>query len=213
MRRSLVLVSLLALVAAGCGDSKPEREPEPDPAATLKALIAAPPVPARLLTPSTRARVPASDLSEGVGSFPDDAPVESRGAGAGWAVAWTSADRVAEGQQEFAAYAVALRRSGSRWLADIAGPVQLRPLGPEAGADAAATPQVAVEAKAPHAIEEAALWIDGQPVDVKSGGPSTRYISVYGAPAEPLEPGRHVAVAFARAGTTASAVAWPFTVR
>src|SRR5215217_3671048 len=113
MRRPLVLVSLLTLLAAGCGDTTPAREPEPDPAATLKALIAAPPVPARLLTPSSR-RVPASDLSEGVGSFPDDAPVESRGAGAGWAVAWTSADRVAEGQQEFAAYAVALRRSGSR---------------------------------------------------------------------------------------------------
>jgi len=215
MRRALVLATAAALALAGCGGSDstaPVRAPAPDPAATLRALIAAPPVPTRLLTPASR-RVPESDLSEGVGSFPDDAPVASRAAGPGWAVAWTSADRVAEGQREFAAYAVALRRNGSRWLAEIGGPVTLRPLGPDSGSAVGSIPQIAVEARAPHAIEDAALWIDGKPVDARSGGPSTRYISAYGAPAEPLDPGRHVAIAFARAGRTASAIAWPFTVR
>jgi hypothetical protein len=216
MRRTLVLGSLAALVLAGCGgagSTAPAPPPEPDPAATLRALIAAPPVPTQLLARASRARVRGSELSAGVGSFPDDAPVRSRGAGPGWAVAWTSGDRVGEGRREFAAYGVALRRSGSRWLAEIGGPVQLRPLGPDPGSAVGTIPQVAVELRAPRAIEDASLWVDGQPVDYKSGGPSTRYVSIYGAPAAPLEPGRHVAVAFARAGTTASAVAWPFTVR
>ena len=216
MRRALVSGLLVALALAGCGGSgsaTQTRSPEPDPAATLRALVAAPHVSEQLLTPSSRARVAGSELSEGVGSFPDDAPVRSRRAAPGWAVAWTSGDRVAEGQREFAAYGVALRRTGSRWLAEIAGPVQLRPLGPDPGSAVGTIPQVAVELKAPRAIEDASLWVDGQPVDYRSGGPSTRYVSIYGAPAAPLEPGRHVAIAFARAGDTASAVAWPFTVR
>jgi hypothetical protein len=213
--RSL-LVALAILALAGCGGSAPEpapAPPAPDPAATLKALIAAPPVPWTLLTPESRGRVTASELSEGVGSFPDDAPIAVRRPGGDWAVAWTRAQRTVEGMQEFAAYAVALRRSGSRWLAEIAGPVKLRPLGPEPGGVGASIPQVAAEIKAPKPIVEAAIWVDGQPIDYKSGGPSTRYISMYGAPAKPLPPGRHVAVAFARAGATASAVAWTFTVR
>src|SRR4051812_10885885 len=118
MRRALVSCSLVALALAGCGRSgstTPARAP--DPAATLRALIAAPPVPKHLLTPSSR-RIDASPLVEGVGSFPDDAAVRSLHAGPRWAVAWTSASRIAKGgQREFAAYGVALRaavRAGSR---------------------------------------------------------------------------------------------------
>ena len=110
------------------------------------------------------------------------------------------------------AYAVAERLQGGTWLAEIAGPVALTALGPRPRGTAAPIPQVAFEIKAPKPIVDTALWVDGKPIDTKGGGPSSTYISIYGAPATPLMQGRHVAVAFARAGTNASALAWWFTV-
>jgi len=211
-RLGLLLFCVLAL--AGCGGSAEHAATTaapPDPGDTLRKLVAGVPQPLQLLTPESRDRVSASELGEGVAAFADDSPVESRRVGGNWAVAWTSGTHTAEGTTEFMAYAVALRLQGGRWLASIAGPVQLNPLGPDDGAEASAQPQVAVEIKADEPIVDTALLVDGTPIDTRGGGPSTDYISIYGAPAEPLEPGRHVAVAFARAGTSAAARAWWFT--
>ena len=215
MRRLGLLLCALAL--AGCGGSgRPAtttKAATPDPAATLRKLVAGSPHPLTLLTPASRKRVAVSELSEGVEAFDDQVPVHAQRLGGGWAVAWTSGTQRTEGMTAFRAYGVAERLVGGRWLADMKGPVRLNPLGPDGGSVAAAQPQVAVEIKASDAITETALFVDGTPIDTKSGGPSSRYISIYGAPAAPLPPDRHVAVAWARAGSNASATAWWFRVK
>ncbi|HSP72080.1 MAG TPA: hypothetical protein VLN26_06910 [Gaiellaceae bacterium] len=133
--------------------------------------------------------------------FPSGVKAEQRDVGGGWSVAWGTAGAKA--------YAVALHGKDVVRSRDV----KLRILGPEPGSSAASIPQVAAEIKALAPIEDSTLLVDGAPIDTKGGGPSPSYISIYGAPAAPLAGGRHVAVAFARAGEAASAVAWTFVVR
>lgn len=132
--------------------------------------------------------------------FPPGVKAEQRDVGGGWSVAWGTAGS--------RAYAVALHGKAVVRSADV----KLRVLGPDPGSTAASLPQVAAEIRAMAPIEDSTLLVDGTPLDTKSGGPSPSYVSVYGAPAAALARGRHVAVAFARAGDAASAVAWTFTV-
>jgi hypothetical protein len=47
----------------------------------------------------------------------------------------------------------------------------------------------------------------------KGGGLSAKRGTIYGAPAAALAPGKHLAVAYARTATEATAVARAFTVR
>jgi hypothetical protein len=95
-----------------------------------------------------------------------------------------------------------------------AGGLHLRALGPEPGESGAAPiPQVAVEIEAPAAISDYTVLLDGSPIELKSGGLTQKRITVYGAPASSLSSGRHVVVAAARAGGSAAATAWTFTVR
>lgn len=217
MRRAVPLVLCLAALA-GCGGSKQAATSSTaaalaDPAATLRALVRGAARPLTLLTPASRSRVTVAQLRAGVEAFADGASVSARHAGGEWAVAWVGGKRVAGGKAAFAVYAVAERLRGGRWLAEVAGPVTMTPLGPQPEGTAAPVPQVAAEIKAPRPIVDTALWVDGTPLEIKGGGPSSRYISIYGAPAAPLAKGRHVAVAFARAGADATATAWWFTVR
>jgi hypothetical protein len=110
------------------------------------------------------------------------------------------------------ASAVAFRLVGGRWRADQSRKVKISILGPEPGAPGApATPQVAIEFKAPARFVESGLWVDGTELQEKGGGSPTSG-TIYGAPAKPLKPGVHVAVGFARTATTATAVAWIFHV-
>ncbi|HEY6016535.1 MAG TPA: hypothetical protein VIU44_04570 [Gaiellaceae bacterium] len=132
--------------------------------------------------------------------FPSGVEAQQRDVGGGWSVAWGTAGAKA--------YAVALHGK----TVVRSGDVKLRILGPDPGSSAASIPQVAAEIRAAAPIEDSTLLVDGTPLDTKGGGPSPSYLSIYGAPAAPLAGGRHVAVAFARAGDAASAVAWTFTV-
>jgi hypothetical protein len=132
--------------------------------------------------------------------FPSGVEAQTHDVGGGWSVAWGSAGA--------RAYAVALH--GKTVVRSAA--MKLRVLGPVDGSTAAAQPQVAAEIRAPASIDDSTLLVDGTPIDTKGGGPSPSYQSIYGAPAAPLAKGRHVAVAFARAGDAARAVAWTFTV-
>jgi hypothetical protein len=93
-----------------------------------------------------------------------------------------------------------------------AGGIRIRPLGPDEGEPAAAIPQVAAELSAPVDISNYTVLLDGKPLDVKEGGNTRRRLTVYGAPASSLSSGRHVVVAAARAGGSAAATAWGFTV-
>ena len=132
--------------------------------------------------------------------FPSGVKAQTHDVGGGWKVAWGSAGSNA--------YAVALH--GKEVVRSLA--LKLRVLGPDPGSAAAAQPQVAVEIRAPTSIEDSTILVDGRPIDTKGGGPTPNYVSIYGAPAEALSGGRHVAVAFARSGDLGRAVAWTFTV-
>jgi hypothetical protein len=87
--------------------------------------------------------------------------------------------------------------------------VHVRILGPERSATR--QPQVAAEISAADDLAETGLWVDGEELLVKGGGSPQRG-TIYGTTAAPLAPGPHVAVAYGRTATTATAVAWTFRV-
>jgi hypothetical protein len=118
---------------------------------------------------------------------------------------------VASVQGNGEAYAAAFRLVNGRWRADLTRRVKVRILGPDPGTKADATPQVAAEIAAADPLAESGLWVDGRALDVKGGG-SARKGTIYGAPASPLGPGTHVAVAYGRTARNGTAVAWTFTV-
>jgi hypothetical protein len=134
-------------------------------------------------------------------AFPAGVSVRTRDVGSGSWVAWATA-----GAKAYAAVV----RDGE---VVHGGGVTLRPLGPAPGGRGAPIPQVAVEVEAPRAILDTSLLLDGAPLDTKGGGLTPQKISIYGAPAGALAAGRHVVVAYARAGEAAAATAWTFTVR
>ncbi len=106
--------------------------------------------------------------------------------------------------------ASALRLVGGSWRADTSGAVHIAILGPHA--KAAATPQVAVELSASSPLVESGLWVDGTELTVKGGGLTPTRGTIYGTPSLPLAKGQHVAVAYGRTATHATAVAWSFRV-
>jgi hypothetical protein len=123
---------------------------------------------------------------------------ESHDLGDGWLLLWKADGSDAK-----------LQRNGE----DVAaGGIAIRPLGPEPGETVGGIPQVAAEFSSPRAIENASLFVDGTALDTKEGGTTVRQ-TLYGAPASSLSSGRHVVVAAARAGESAAARAWTFSVR
>jgi hypothetical protein len=120
--------------------------------------------------------------------------------GSGWAV-------VVDGDKARAFHLV-----GGRWLKDASGKVKISILGPTPKSSAAAIPQVAAELSAGAALVDSALWVDGIEVNAKGGGLTPKRGTIYGAPTKALKRGTHVAVAYARTATHATAVAWSFHV-
>lgn len=106
--------------------------------------------------------------------------------------------------------ASALRLVGGSWRADTSGVVHIAILGPHA--KAAATPQVAAELSASSPLVESGLWVDGTELLEKGGGLTPTRGTIYGAPSAPLAKGQHVAVAYGRTASHATAVAWSFRV-
>jgi len=100
--------------------------------------------------------------------------------------------------------------SDGRWAPDTSGLVRISILGPRGSA--AATPQVAAELAAKTPLVESTLWVDGTELQVKGGGLTPTRGTIYGAPSSPLRAGTHVAVAYARTASHATAVAWTFRV-
>ena len=93
------------------------------------------------------------------------------------------------------------------------GGIRLRVLGPKRGETVGTIPQVAVEiARASDGALQNSVLVDGAPLDVKSAQYGKR-VTLYGAPASSLSPGRHVAVAAVAVGESGAATAWAFTVR
>ena len=108
--------------------------------------------------------------------------------------------------------AKALRLLNGTWMPDTSKAVHIAILGPKPHSKTPATPQVAAEMTGNTPLVESALWVDGQELLEKGGGLTPTRGTIYGAPAQALAPGKHVAVAYARTATHAAAVAWTFRV-
>jgi hypothetical protein len=129
-----------------------------------------------------------------------------------FAVVGVAGERLAEGVREYAAYAVALRLEGKKWKLELRAPIRIRPLRPDPGEKLVERTQLAAEVKAPAAIEEGGIWLDGEAVPGRAGGLTPRAQTMY-AESGSLDAGQHSVVAFASAGDNARAVAWTFESR
>lgn len=107
-------------------------------------------------------------------------------------------------------HATAFHRVAGAWHPDTSGAVKIDILGPRG--TVAKRPQCAVQLTATTPLVESGMWVDGHELVVKGGGLKPDQGTIYGAPDGPLAPGKHVAVAYGRTGTHATAVAWTFTV-
>ncbi len=99
----------------------------------------------------------------------------------------------------------------NKWVVDRSRAVEIRILGPEPNKVAPNPPQVAITMRSQQALVESALWVDDLHLFEKGGGSPTNG-TIYGAPANALDPGTHTAVGYARTATGGTVVAWTFTV-
>ena len=100
---------------------------------------------------------------------------------------------------------------GKKWVVDRSHAVKIRILGPEPNEAAPNPPQVAIAMRSQQPLIESALWVDDLHLFEKGGGSPTNG-TIYGAPANPLDPGTHVAVGYARTAFGGSVIAWIFRV-
>ena len=107
--------------------------------------------------------------------------------------------------------AVALHLVGGEWQPDRSGKVKVSFLGPKG--TVAPISQVAAELSASTPLVESGLWVDGSELLEKGGGLTATRGTIYGAPTRALARGKHLAVAYARTATAATAVARVFHVR
>ena len=107
--------------------------------------------------------------------------------------------------------AVALHLASGEWQPDRSGRVKVSFLGPTG--TVAPISQVAAQLSAHAPLVESGLWVDGVELLEKGGGLTTTRGTIYGAPSAALDQGKHLAVAYARTATAATAVARVFHVR
>jgi hypothetical protein len=180
-RRTTAVALLLAVAAlAGCGGSKTTSTTTTAPAA---------PNPANAM----RALIVKEPALAG--------KVQTLFESSGWALVQSTAPGKAN--------AVVFRLIGSRWVPDRTGSVKLSILGPQPGALATTTPQLAIQFTGKTPFVESAIWVDGTEIPVNGAG-SPRRGTIYGQPASKLKVGEHFAVGYARTALTGSAVAWVF---
>lgn len=129
-----------------------------------------------------------------------------------WGVAAIAGDRVRQGKQEFATYAATLRFEGGSWKLQLGDRVFLRKLEPKTQSTSATRPPVAIRIQASTPVQEAGVWLDGQPLGGKVSGTDPHDVVVSGVPAAALATGRHVLVVFGRAGELAAAGSTPLTI-
>jgi hypothetical protein len=156
----------------------------------------------------------APELEEGVGAFasvPYGVVVGAEPA-PGWAVFAIAGERTAEGQREFGAFAAPLRRETTTWRLELAGPVALVPILGPTRTVAPDEAEAAVEVESETPVDAVGLWLDGRVVPIEEGRTDESDLVLAHHPDSPLQPGPHVAVAFARAGNDASAIAWVIQV-
>jgi hypothetical protein len=228
------LLVLAVLMVAGCGRAAREIPATPaearhDPALTLERFAAAAhdrdveglwtllSAPARTRLGPTLAdfRRRAPEIERRVGSFTSAdgyATILSEPLGDGVAAA-AVARSAAAGREGPHAYAATLRLEGGSWRIELGGSLRLRALLPEPGRTARLPfPQLALEIRARKPIVASALWLDGVAFSAQSGGVNDHWITIWGRPGAPLEPGQHFVVGFAQTASDLAALAWSFDV-
>lgn len=232
MPRVAVLTAVALIVGAlAAGPSAGARRADASPGGTLRSFVeSAGKGDARrmwsLLSKQTQQRygpdlvrfraTAAVELTKGAGAFARSGGFKvalSQKLSGAWAVAAITGRRSVEGRVEAGAYGVALRGEGALWRLELGSPVRLRILGPDAGEVITLPgPQVAVEVKAPTAIEGAIVYADGKTIDARSGGTSPSTATFFGTATGIKAKGVHFAAAIAATATEGSAVAWAFSL-
>ncbi|MEX2212340.1 MAG: hypothetical protein WD689_11330 [Gaiellaceae bacterium] len=214
------------MLAAGCGgeerlpvlrlDAEPVGSPARGPGLVVLAFVQA----ARagdtkamraLMSAETRASYApgvAGELADDFEGFSGPRVELSLRLDGGWAVAAVSGR---SRDDEPAAYAAALRLEAGRWRLELGG-IAFGLLKPAPLAEVGERPELRVEAQAGTEIDELALWIGDRPVLSHPIRRRSFTREVWGRLDRPLDPGPQIAVAFAVAGETAGAFAWPFEV-
>jgi hypothetical protein len=110
------------------------------------------------------------------------------------------------------AFAVPVRREHGVWKVEFDPVFTIEAVRPLPGERVSRRTQLAAEVLAPAAIDGAGIWFDGVPFEARLyWSRDGRRMSLWGEAPQPLLSGRHTVVAFASAGTEASANAWTFT--
>ena len=237
--RRLALLVLAVVLLAGCGGAKQQTTTNdfpPRPATTTtpadpgKAIVeqfvaaahaSKPAALWRLLSTATKQRVgpfvrfrdhTATELAEGVGGFRNFKVIVSERVTPEFGVVAIDGTKVAEGATERDVYAVALRLEATEWKVELFGPVKVRPIGPDPGANEDVVAQIAAAVSGQAGDGTALVYVDGlsespKIYDTKSN--STLVVNYQPA----LDPGRHTVVVFGTVGRQASATGWWFTVK
>jgi len=110
-----------------------------------------------------------------------------------------------------AVFAAPLRSEKSVWKVEIDPAFTIEPVRPLPQERVLRRTQLAAEVVAPRKIDDAAMWFDGLPFEARRYWSRDRErMSIWGEAPQPLADGRHTVVAFASAGSEASANAWTF---
>lgn len=223
--RYLAAALLAAALAAGCGGSERlpviSLEPEGGSAdreaglAVLRFVQAAQSGDRErmhaLMSADTRASFgpgTGRELADQLAGFGEARIVLGQALGDGWAVGAVAGRNE---DDEPAAWAAALRLENDRWRVELGGVffTRMRPV-PLGEADPRA--EIRVEAQAGGEIDELRTWIDREPLRAYAFRRHPFAREIWGRLRTALPEGEHTLVAFASAGETAGAFAWPFEV-
>ena len=153
----------------------------------------------------------ARDLEDGIGTIAGGEVVMARRVGDIGFAALVD-ERIADGEREDYAYAVAFVREEGEWRIDL-GAATVSALEPDPEEETGPKPELRARVETAGEVGEALMWLDGEPVRAERGadGPFVATLEA-DAPRE-LAPGRHVLVVLGTGPDAATAAAWPFTVR
>ena len=107
------------------------------------------------------------------------------------------------------AFAAALVREPAGWRLELGG-VAISRAQPSPLDETDDRPVVGARADAAGRVERLLVWLDGRPFRAPLERELVFSAELEARPARPLAPGVHHVVAFAQAGRTAAAIAWPF---
>jgi hypothetical protein len=208
----LVLITLLLVVATGCGGEKAGMPDDPG-RATLGAFLRAAEegdtdLMRGLLSLESNRRVGSSELSRLAANL---RPLARR-------YSFVVSERITDDfglaavRGSSGAYAAALRKEGEKWRLELAGPMRIMALGPDPGAREPIVQQIAAEVKGGSGAGDVVLYLDGITVpETRVYGAASGFTAFANLPA-PILVGRHSIVAFAHRGGSAVALSWTFSV-